>query len=215
MHPEFWHQRWESGQTAFHLPHPNPLLTRWWPTLHAATGTPVLVPLCGKSQDLAWLAEQGHPVTGVELSPLAVVAFFTERGVVPTTGESGPFRSLSAEGITLLNGDFFDLPAEPFLAVYDRASIIALPPDMRRRYAEKLTQLVAPGGEVLLVSTDFSQEAKPGPPHAVSAAELQALYGASFEVHLLATEDLRATEPVRFGALDYAIEQVWRLTRHT
>ena len=36
--------------------------------LGLAKGAAVLVPLCGKSLDLVWLAEQGHAVIGVELA---------------------------------------------------------------------------------------------------------------------------------------------------
>lgn len=214
MHPEFWHKRWEDGQIGFHLPHPNPTLTRWWPTLGVASGAPVLVPLCGKSQDLAWLAEQSHDVLGVELSPLAVDAFFAERGVVPKIDEVGPYRRVAAEGITLLNGDFFALPeVPPFAAVYDRASLVALPPEMRQDYAKKLTRMVPPGGVVLLVAMNFPQEVRPGPPHAVTAAEVDALYAPGFELDLLETIDLRAAEPERYGTLDYATEEVWRMRR--
>ncbi len=36
------------------------------------TGRRVLVPLCGKTPDLLWLAEQGNEIVGVELSEIAV-----------------------------------------------------------------------------------------------------------------------------------------------
>ena len=83
-HPTFWHDRWTTGQLGFHEGRPNAHLTRWWPTLGLAANARVLVPLCGKSKDLAWLLAQGHTVVGVELSPIACAAFFAEQGLEPT-----------------------------------------------------------------------------------------------------------------------------------
>ncbi len=54
-------------------------LRKFWPGL--AAGSRVLVPLCGKSVDLLWLVGQGCDVTGVELSEIAVRAFFAEAGI--------------------------------------------------------------------------------------------------------------------------------------
>ena len=50
------------------------------------------MPLCGKSLDLLWLAAQGHRVLGVEISPLAVDAFFAEQDLTPTVTDEPPFR---------------------------------------------------------------------------------------------------------------------------
>ena len=73
MEHEFWHKRWEENQIAFHQPGPNPLLRRFWPRLGLPPAATVFVPLCGKSPDMLWLAEQSHRVLGIELSPIAVV----------------------------------------------------------------------------------------------------------------------------------------------
>ena len=61
---DFWHERWDSGQIAFHQPHVNAQLQRWWPELGVPTDRTVLVPLCGKSLDMGWLRDVGHPVMG-------------------------------------------------------------------------------------------------------------------------------------------------------
>lgn len=52
-------------------------------SLDLAQGSRVFVPLCGKSLDMIWLAQQGHEVIGVELSPVAVEDFFRENGLNP------------------------------------------------------------------------------------------------------------------------------------
>ena len=78
MDAGFWHQRWVSEQIGFHQEQINPYLQRFWPALALQPGNTVFVPLCGKSRDMLWLAEQGFGVLGVEVSPLAVEAFFAE-----------------------------------------------------------------------------------------------------------------------------------------
>jgi hypothetical protein len=59
MEPAFWHKRWADNQIGFHQAQVNPYLQTYWPQLQLAPASRVLVPLCGKSLDLAWLAGQG------------------------------------------------------------------------------------------------------------------------------------------------------------
>ncbi len=76
MHKDFWQERWAHNEIGFHLDDVHPGMRRHWPRLALPDGATVLVPLCGKSLDLAWLAGQGFNVVGVELSEKAVEAFF-------------------------------------------------------------------------------------------------------------------------------------------
>ena len=129
MEPTFWRERWARNQIGFHLPQVNPHLQRHWPQLGLAAGAQVLVPLCGKSLDLVWLASHGHPVLGVELSEQAVQAFFSEQGLTPRISQHGVFSVYQADVIEVWCGDFFALDAEAVAdccALYDRAALIAL-----------------------------------------------------------------------------------------
>ena len=78
MNPEFWIDRWQSGRIGFHQDAVHPELRDRWSELGLSPGATVLAPLCGKSLDMRWLAERGHRVVGIELSELAVRAFFEE-----------------------------------------------------------------------------------------------------------------------------------------
>jgi thiopurine S-methyltransferase len=209
MTPDFWHQRWASNQIGFHLAAPNPQLVQYWERLGAPAGATVLVPLCGKSNDLGWLAEQGQDVVGVELSSVACEAFFAERGIEPTAVRRGAHLARRDGPVTLLEGDFFAfVPDQPVAFVYDRAASIALPPDLRPRYFAHLRSLLAPGARLLVVTLDYPQADRSGPPFAVPEDELRAAY-AGMTVTLLETVDLRAAEPDRYGVLTRCVEQVW------
>ena len=84
MQPEFWQERWRicanrlpSIQRRSHSAEPLA------DTQHSRQRG-VFVPLCGKSLDLEWLRDRGHAVSGVEISAIAVEAFFMEQGILAT-----------------------------------------------------------------------------------------------------------------------------------
>ena len=57
-------------------------------------------------------------------------------------------------------GDFFDLTPNDLLnvnAVYDRASLVALPPEMRLDYTMKIRQLLPTGTHILLIAFEYFQ----------------------------------------------------------
>lgn len=217
MHEDFWQSRWARNEIGFHRDQVNPALQRHWPALRPAPGSAVLVPLCGKSLDMPWLAAQGHPVLGIELAEKAVGDFFAEQGLVAEVRDEGGLASHQAAGITLLLGDFFAVTAPQTAACcgyYDRAALIALPPEMRRRYVAHLRTLLPAGCQGLLMTLDYPQVERRGPPFAVSDAEVHELYGEDWRVELLEDEDVLA-ENVGFLALGVSRlrERVYRLTR--
>lgn len=217
MQPEFWHKRWASNQIGFHLTEVNPYLQRFWPGLERAAGSQVLVPLCGKSLDLAWLAGQGLQVLGVELSEKAVEDFFHEHKLEPQISQRGPFKVYSAESIELWCGDFFALTAEDVegcTGLYDRAALIALPLEMRERYVQHLAHILPDACEGLLITLDYNQSEIDGPPFSVPDAEVQRLLAADWQLEILEACDVLAASAkfVQAGAtrLD---ERVYRLRR--
>ncbi|KHA72051.1 thiopurine S-methyltransferase [Pseudomonas chlororaphis] len=190
MQPEFWHKKWASGQIGFHLPEVNPYLQQHWAVPETAR---VLVPLCGKSLDLAWLAGRGHQVLGIELSEKAIEDFFSEHQIQPQISEKGAFKVYRSDAIELWCGDFFALTAsdvDDCAAIYDRAALIALPAPMRERYAAHLQQILPQGVQGLLITLDYDQAQIPGPPFAVGDDEVQRLLGDVWQVQVLEEQDV-------------------------
>ena len=218
MKKDFWLERWERKETGFHQDGINPYLRQYWQELHLSQGSEVFVPLCGKSRDMLWLAEQGHSVLGVELSAIAVQAFFEENGYNPQHVTREKFDQCEAERIRILCGDFFDLSKDDVAkvgSVYDRASLAALPPEMRERYARHLLNILPPATQILLITFDYPQPEMPGPPFAVSAIEVESLYREHADVRLLAQLDVLAQNP-RFQerGLTRLRENIFILTLH-
>ncbi|HLU19931.1 MAG TPA: thiopurine S-methyltransferase [Pusillimonas sp.] len=179
MDPEFWLGRWQEGRTNFHQDQVMPLLRRHWADLQIPTGSQVLVPLCGKSLDMAWLAAQGYRVLGVELSPLAVQQFFDEHNLTPLTHDSSQGRHYVAGDIEIICGDIFNVTAQTLSncrGVYDRAALIALPESMRADYVDHVYNQLPEGCKGLLITLDYPQEQMSGPPFSVPDAEIQALF---------------------------------------
>jgi thiopurine S-methyltransferase len=192
MEHDFWHERWQRGEIGFHQPDVHAQLQRFWPEFALSKGSKVFVPLCGKTRDMAWLAEQGHAVIGAELSELAVRDFFAESGLSPTVTPEGPFQIFESGPYKIYQGDFFALPSDALLgtvACYDRAAMIALPPDMRPRYAEKLASVLPAKAFIFAISIEYPEGELKGPPFSVGREEVRALYGELFEIDVLEARD--------------------------
>jgi thiopurine S-methyltransferase len=182
---EDWTARWRDGRIAFHEGRANALLDRH--TARLAGCRRVFVPLCGRSEDLAFLAARGHEVVGVELVEQAVGEFFQLHGLTPsvTRPDDGQLVEYRAGALTLLAGDFFATTPESvglLDGLYDRAALIALPAELRPRYVAHLRTLLAPGSPGLVITVEYEQDRIQGPPFAVFESELRALWaGATIE----------------------------------
>lgn len=197
MEEGFWQTRWQRNQIGFHLQEVNPGLEEYWSCLQVPSGSCVFVPLCGKSLDLCWLAEQGYSVLGVELIEMAVVDFFAEQQLSPTITQQGAFKRYAAGAITILCGDFFALTTEDLTAVdafYDRAALIALPDELRRRYALHLREHLPSHCKGLLMTLDYPQAEMKGPPFAVAPEQVEQLLGETFVIECMESRDILEQE---------------------
>lgn len=217
MEAEFWQQRWRERQIGFHQDRPSPLLLKHWPSLGLAPTSRVFVPLAGKTLDMAWFASQGHRVLGVELSQLAVEEFFAEHGLTPEVEVTRCGRHYRAGAIELICGDAFALDTELLAdcaAVFDRAALIALPPPLREGYAGELYPRLPSGCRGLLITLEYPQHEKQGPPFSVVEQEVQRLYSPDWQLRTLERRDILAQQPAFVAegvtALDtvvYALER--------
>ncbi|MCP3128550.1 thiopurine S-methyltransferase [Shewanella sp. KJ2020] len=198
MEPGFWHDKWHQQQIGFHQQDINPFLVKYWQKLALPAAAKVFVPLCGKSLDMCFLAEQGHQVIGCELNELAVQQFFSDNQLEMTKTVVGEHQHYQTEQISLYQGDIFTLPNEltqDVTAFYDRAALIAWPESMRAQYAKQLASLLPSGSLGLLVTLDYPQEALNGPPFAVSPTWVEAYLTEDFEIQVLDCQDVLADNP--------------------
>ena len=194
MKPSFWKQAWKENKTGFHRDAPHPDLRSR--AVEFPAGGTVLIPLCGVTHDLRWLAEQGFQAIGVEVVPQAVQRLVEREGLV-ALGEDqwGDGR------ITVLQADFFDVVLDrPVDVVWDRAALVALHPSQREAYVAKQRALLG-SGRLLLNTLSYAQERRDGPPWSVDRATVEALWP---ELSVVREEDVTPSEAWR----DVGIESV-------
>lgn len=210
-----WGDRWRDGQIAFHQDRPSDFLQKYADRVWSAQRpTRVLVPLCGKSLDMVFLAERADAVVGVEFVEQAVREFFDERELRPDV-DSGPPVGLRAGPYTIFAADFFAVSTAdigPIDAVFDRASLVALDADTRLRYADHLSSLQAARSRVMLITFDYDQSTMDGPPYAVSDDEVERLFGEEHHIEHLETRDL-LSQQFRDAGLSAMTESVFAVTR--
>jgi len=207
MDAQFWHDRWQEGRLGFHEGRVNRMLEAHVGALGLAPGQRIFLPLCGKAVDIPWLLSRGYRVAGAELSEIAVRELFAGMEVRPEVSETGALRRYAADGIDIFAGDIFDLTADmlgPVDAVYDRAALVALPEEMRRRYAAHLAALTARAPQ-LLVTFEYDQAAMDGPPFCVTEDEVARCHGARYAIEVLADAEvpggLKGIVPAREKAM--------------
>jgi len=189
-------------------------------------GPRVLLPLCGKAVDMAHLARLGFRVVGIEGVRQAVDEFAQEHSPMghsvsiglPPTLDPGLFRAhavLIGAGdgettrteppppVLMIEGDFLKVGQKeaealvPFEAAFDRGSLVAVAPNSRPEYALALSNLIAPGGRVLLVTVehDAFSNGSLGPPFEVTESDVHTLFASDFDVRLLLREDQFEKDP--------------------
>lgn len=187
MEAAFWRERWRTGQTGWRQPDAHLMLPRHFSALSLKPGARVFAPLCGDALDVDWLLRQGYRVAGVELVESAVAAMFARLGVAPRIEPAGALVRYATDGIEIFVGDVFALDRAtlgPVAACWDRAALIALPPETRARYAAHGVAITDAAPQ-LLVTLGYDQSLIDGPPFSVGADEVRALYGATYEATIL------------------------------
>ena len=192
MTHNFWLSRWEHNDIGFHKTKVHHDLIRHIDRLDLRPGDTLFVPLCGKSLDMLWLRQRGIRIIGNELSQTAIESFFAENNLEVVQQATKDFSRYCSEGLELLCGDFFSLQRPDLqgtIAAYDRAALVALPPDLRRQYAEHLAHLLPAQSRVLLISYEYDQSEISGPPFSAPRSEVATLFNPAFEIELLGQAD--------------------------
>jgi len=192
MEAHFWHEKWQNREIAFHEGEPNALMVKHFSALALKPNSNIFVPLCGKTRDIAWLLKQGFKVTGVELNETAIRELFEELGLEPYIKEVGSLLHYSAPNISIFVGDIFRLNQQHLNAIdatYDRAALVALPEDLRKRYTKHLIS-ISGGAKQLVITFEYDQEQMDGPPFAISHKKIHDYYDSIYDLEKLETKDV-------------------------
>jgi thiopurine S-methyltransferase len=212
MHADFWHEKWEKGEIAFHNKHVHPMLVAHFPLLGLQAGKRILLPLCGKTVDIDWLLLHGLQVVGIELSELAVKALFARLKLSPDVTQLAGFRLYQAPNLHVFVGDFFAITSDllgKVDAVYDRAALVALPASIGEKYAAHLVK-ICQGAPQLLITFDYQQSQLAGPPFAVSKIMLDDYYAEHYAMSFVVSAEVAGGLKGKVAAT----ENVWLLNQH-
>lgn len=209
----FWHDRWQSQKIGWHRKIYNDLLLKYWPKINAVEEANVLVPLCGKSLDMLWLAKQGYTVVGLEMVQQAVETFFVENQLEFDSVEIGKHRKYSSQPFTLYQGDILDLDEGVIQADawYDRAALVAIEPSNRKDYVNQIYKQTKPGAVGLLITFAYPQEQMLGPPFALHDEDVRYLFSDGFDLECLENIDL---EDEKDRGLANVTSSVFKITRN-
>ena len=221
MEISFWKERWDKGEIGFHQEHINPYLGYFYgekgPALEARSKLRVFVPLCGKSRDLWWLMNNGYATVGVECSELAVEDFFKEQQIEYKRSALGDHAHYAADNLEILMGDFFAVSRKEvgkITDIFDRASLVALPEEMRRDYVDKITELQDAGTRTLLITLTYPKGDMNGPPFSITEEEVEDLYSSHFRIDKLVAKNVIDDEPgLKNRGLTELTETAYKLTR--
>jgi thiopurine S-methyltransferase len=211
MDIDFWHQKWEKNEIAFHESKPHLLLVAYFKELELAKDSRVFLPLCGKTLDIAWLLSKGYRVAGAELSKLAIEHLFVELELEPEISKLGNVSRYSATNIDIFVGDIFEISNQVLGrvdAIYDRAALVALPKETRNRYARHLLE-ITDTAEQLMISFEYDQSLMDGPPFSVNSDEVNRHYKDAYKIKLLESISI----PDGLKGICAATENVWLLKK--
>ena len=179
-----WQSKWEDGKIAFHQSEIAPFLVKYCEDVWGSENFGrILVPLCGKSLDMVFLAERSH-VIGVEYVEQAVVDFFKERKIDPIVNKN-PHLNYAADNYQIYVEDFFEITATDtghLDGVFDRAALVDINPQERKRYVDKLTELMPKDSKLLLLVFEYDQDEMNGPPFPVLDEDVHRLFDENFNV---------------------------------
>jgi thiopurine S-methyltransferase len=203
-----WLDRWATGRIGWHEEDGNAGLKTHWRANEKFKR--ILVPLCGKSPDLVWLARRGHEVVGVELAEKAIHDFFAENNLAyrVESGETLDCYSADELPISIYCGDYFKLDAPPFDGLYDRGGLVAIPDSLRPAYIEHTKKLLLPDAVRLIITLEYDQTVVQGPPFSIMPSEIGAYWD---DLHRVEEIDDLATCPPKFRAagLKKIQEVIW------
>jgi thiopurine S-methyltransferase len=151
----------------------------------------------------------------VEFVEMACRAFFDEHDVIPRIEDRKPFKVFAAAAIELWCGDIFDATPDRlglFDAIYDRAALIALVPNERKRYVATLTKLLKPGGRIFLIGFRYDQSKVDGPPWSLEDKHVHELFLRDFVIEPLDSRPGHASPRLSSAGVTHFEENAYRLT---
>ncbi|MBK2092728.1 thiopurine S-methyltransferase [Francisella philomiragia] len=186
---QYWLDRWQNNDVDFCQEAPNEFLVKHFCRFNINDSSVCLVPMCGCSIDMLYFLSKGIKVVGIELSEKAVLSFFSQNNIKYEIIEESDYKCYKGNDIEIYVTDIFNLPKiaknlPDFDIWYDRGAYIALPEDIRARYAKMMLQVCSDNTQILLLVMEHDKKSQT-PPYSVTQAELIKNFSPNIEFELI------------------------------
>ncbi len=144
----FWNGLYKEGDTGWDLGEVSPPLKNYVVQL-TDKNIRILVPGCGNAYEAEYLLKKGFTnITLIDIAPILVIRLKE--------------RFKNNPNIHIIHGDFFAHQGKYDL-ILEQTFFCAIDPGLRKKYVNKISTLLAPGGKLagVLFDKEFEQ---PGPP---------------------------------------------------
>lgn len=172
---QYWLDRWQNNDVGFCQESPNEFLVKHFSKLNINDSSICLIPMCGCSIDMLYFLSKGVKVVGIELSEKAVLSFFSQNNIKHDVIQGDDYKLYKGNNIEIYVADIFNLPKIANLLTfdiwYDRGAYIALPNNLRAKYAKMMLQVCSDKTQILLLVMEHDKKSQT-PPFSVSQAEL-------------------------------------------
>jgi SAM-dependent methyltransferase len=163
---DYWNERYKKEETGWDIGFVSTPLKTYIDQLEQKDIS-ILIPGGGNSYEAAYLLENGFTnITVIDFAP--VVA---ERLTIQ-------FKQYG-DRIKIICGDFFDL-SDNYDLILEQTFFCAIDPSLRKAYAEKMQQLLNPGGK--LVGLLFNRSFENSPPFGGNEKEYRELFSHYFAI---------------------------------
>lgn len=207
---KFWHQAWEDGRTRFHLSEYNTNLVKFFPSYSFKQKNSCLVPLCGKTLDMHFLADHFENVVGVDIVKMPLEQFFSDHQI--NSHEEPKNKSINGRNITLYERDFLNdnlAELKQFDFIYDRASLVAIEPKLRPKYVQQIKNFFHQ--DTILHLATFEREIHGGgPPYDLTPDEVREYFN-DFNIEMLIDESRDFED--REGNLHKTFQKVFKIKK--
>lgn len=183
LNADYWSQRYEQNATGWDIGYVSTPIKEYIDQL-SDKSISILIPGCGNSYEAEYLLQQGFAnITLIDISP------------VLTKRLEEKFNTFQKKQLTIINGNFFDLKGQ-FDLIIEQTFFCALDPSLRPAYADKMFELLKPGGK--LAGVLFNKSFEGGPPFGGSQSEYEQIFEDKFSI--VKMEECYNSIPPRKGA---------------
>lgn len=167
LNSTFWDNRYKSRETGWDVGNISTPLKDYIDQLNDKDIS-ILIPGCGNAYEAAYLLEHGFTnITLVDISPLLVDAVKEK------------FSEYLNKQLNVICADFFNLEGN-FDLILEQTFFCALDPSFRKKYVEKMHEVLKPGGKIAGVL--FNRDFEGGPPFGGDKNEYQKLFAEKFDI---------------------------------